>query len=167
MDPVIDLMPKTWGILIINEDGTTKYKRRPLRLKGDEGIKDSVARGFFASFVRAIQKRQPAQAELWKEYQRGYEEGENSAVNSRDYHAREVEENYEKIRGYNDLMGYFYSCPDTEAVIEAFKRFMKLNPDTLEWHIDSAIRSLNNLKEKIPSIKEAQKCIDDTKMNQA
>ena len=35
VEPVLDIIPKKWGILIVNDDGTTRYKRRPLALKDE------------------------------------------------------------------------------------------------------------------------------------
>ena len=53
-DPLMDIIPKKWGILIINEDGSTRYKRKPLALE-DQHTNRPVPRGFLAEITRSIQ----------------------------------------------------------------------------------------------------------------
>ena len=71
-----DAIPKKWGVLIVNDDGTTHYRRKPLALE-DKAEKD-VPRGFLASLVRNVQDHQPAQKAISDAFWRGRSEGEES-----------------------------------------------------------------------------------------
>ena len=76
VDPVYGTIPKKWGILVVDDDGTTRYRRKPLALE-DKAEKD-VPRGFFASFVRNVQDHQPTQKAISDAFWEGRAEGEES-----------------------------------------------------------------------------------------
>lgn len=155
VDPLMGMIPETWGILIVNDDGSTRYKRRPVDLHGDETNRD-ITRGFFASFVRASQRLQPAQEELKAAYNEGYNKAKKEEEWQRKNYYDSVAQNVEKVKAYDEMMNYFWSTPDPQAAIEAFKGFSKLNIENLTWRINSAIKDLNEIKSAIPSIKEKQ-----------
>lgn len=150
VEPLIDVIPKKWGIMIISEDGKTRYKRRPLALE-DKKADKAVPRGFFASVTRAIQQRQPSSQELRAAYERGAKEAEER-FESRRKHARErVDREAEKLEAYDKLMVRFHIYGgDIDKIMDEFEAFRNMNIDWVKSSIDATIRHLANLSEKLP-----------------
>lgn len=147
VDPLMDIIPKKWGILIVNEDGTTRFKRKPLALEDRKADKD-VPRGFLAAIVRALQARQPYMQELEKEYERGFEAGKKQTKATREYRIRCVDEKYDKINKYEELMLRLnvHSEERFEEVLDAFDKFGSLRIDYLNVEITELLRHLNKIK---------------------
>lgn len=147
VEPLEDIIPKQWGILIVNEDGTTRYKRKPLALQDE--VKKTVPRGFFASMTRAIQQRQPAEEEIREAYDRGFDEGKEHEKSHRDYMKRRVEENASKLDDYEKLRSRFQLWRDDniDEVLDEFEAFRALD---LVW----TIKSISNTIEKLDKLKE-------------
>ena len=152
VDPVLDVIPKNWGILIIDEDGSNRYKRRPLALH-DRDFSGKVSRGFMASLIRNIQSRQPSDLELQKKYDEGYEKGQSDIKRSWDYHRSQVEEKYDRLREYDDLryrLGLWGN--NYEETLNEFESFKKCNLTFLSKQLSTIAESLN----------DASKLIDDS-----
>ena len=149
VNPLIDIIPKKWGILIINEDGTTRYKRKPLALF-DERLPDrKISRGFVASITRAIQGRNPAERELEARYKAGIEEGRKRAEERRSYLERKVQDSADKLDAYEKLERRFNLWRDSEdldKVLDDFEAFRKLDPHWTMGQIDIAIKNLEKIK---------------------
>ncbi|MBQ6164759.1 MAG: hypothetical protein IJK23_09830 [Clostridia bacterium] len=149
-DPLLDIIPKKWGILIVNEDGTTRFKRRPLALE-DRKADKAVPRGFFASIVRAVQSRQPAEQELRKEYERGKSEGKAEAERHQAYTSNRVQREAAKLDAYDKLCSRFslYRDDKIDEVMDEFEAFRKLNIDWLRSDITGTINRLTNLRDML------------------
>ena len=149
VDPVIDLIPPKWGILIINEDGTTRYKRKPLAL--EDRVEKTVPRGFMAGLTRSILAMQPAEIELREKYEEGIKEGRERAERDRDYLSRRIEKEGEKLKHYDALVGRFKLWGDSPGEIEeamkAFETFRSKDPDWINTHINKTIGDLKKLQE--------------------
>ena len=146
VEPLMEIIPKKWGILIINEDGTTRYKRRPLALEDRKCDKD-VPRGFLASITRAIQGLQPSTQELQKEYERGVNDGKEIAKRNRDYMAERVKKDAAKIEAYDTLRLRFriWNDNDIDKIMNEFEAFRELNPDMLRSRVEGTIDHLGKL----------------------
>ena len=142
VEPLEDIIPKTWGILIVNDDGTTRYKRKPLAL--EDNVKETVPRGFFASVVRQVQRRQPSKAELDAQYHRGFDEGARREKDNRDYAARRLDDNIEKLKDYEKLESRLrlWGGQNIDKVLDEFEAFRQLD---LEWSITEIGRVMNTL----------------------
>lgn len=149
-DPLMDIIPKKWGILIVNEDGTTRFKRKPLALE-DRKADKAVPRGFLASITRAIQSREPAEQELRKEYERGKAEGKSEAERHRGYMADRVQREAAKLEAYDKLCARFslYRDDNVEQVMDEFEAFRKLNIDWLRSDINGTINRLTKLRDTL------------------
>ena len=149
-DPLMDIIPKKWGILIVNEDGTTRFKRKPLALE-DRKADKAVPRGFLASITRAIQSREPAEQELRKEYERGKAEGKSEAERHRGYMADRVQREAAKLEAYDKLTARFslYRDDEVEQVMDEFEAFRKLNIDWLRSDITGTINRLTKLRDTL------------------
>lgn len=155
VDPLLDIIPKKWGILIVNEDGTMRFKRRPLALE-DRKADKAVPRGFLASIVRAIQARQPADQELRKEYERGKQEGKDEAERHRGYMADRIQREAAKLDAYDKLCSRFslYRDDNIDEVMDEFESFRKLRTDWLCDRLSVTIKELVNLRDSLGGIKE-------------
>lgn len=155
VDPLLDIIPKKWGILIVNEDGTTRFKRRPLALE-DRKADKAVPRGFFASIVRAVQSRQPADQELRKEYERGKTEGKAEAERHQAYMRDRVQREAAKLEAYDKLTARFslYQDDEVEKVMDEFEAFRKLRTDWFCDRLSVTIKELVNLRDSLGGIKE-------------
>lgn len=149
-DPLMDIIPKKWGILIVNEDGTTRFKRKPLALE-DRKADKAVPRGFLASITRAIQSREPAEQELRKEYERGKAEGKSEAERHRGYMADRIQREAAKLEAYDKLCTRFslYRDDEVEKVMDEFEAFRKLNIDWLRSDITGTINRLAKLRDTL------------------
>ena len=149
VNPLIDIVPKKWGILIINEDGTTRYKRKPLALFDDKMPDRKISRGFVASITRAIQGRQPAAEELSERYEAGIKEGLKRAESRRSFMEREIQYKAKKIEEYEKLESRFNLWRDKEdlnTVLDEFEKFRKMDPFWLKNQIDVTIKRLEDIK---------------------
>lgn len=152
INPMYDVIPKNWGVLIINEDGTAKYKRKPLPLH-DETITGNrkIDRGFIASFVRSIQGYAPSAEKLRAEYDRGFKEGvarERLMFNHRE---REINRKAEKLERYELLESRcrLWNKEDINKAFDEFEAFRKLEIDDVNFRIDMVMKELTALKEKL------------------
>lgn len=148
-EPLIDIIPKKWGILTVYENGSTRYKRRPLALE-DRASDKPVPRGFFASITRAIQSRQPSAQELLAQYERGLKEGRESVERECCHMKERVEKNAERLKEYNEL-----TCRlrlyggDMEEALAEFEAFRKLNLEWTKRNIDSIVKQLSSLRDSL------------------
>ena len=149
VEPLMDIIPKRWGILVINEDGGTRYKRKPLALK-DQKADRAVPRGFLASIVRSIQGLQPSAQELQEEYERGLQEGKAQAERRRDYMSDRVKREAAKLEAYDKLQTRFLIWGDNiDEVLDEFEAFRKLDLDKLRGWIKITINELTSLSKKL------------------
>lgn len=156
-EPLMDIIPKKWGILIVNENGTTRYKRRPLALKDEKPDDRAVPRGFLASVVRKIQERQPAEEELQKQYDKGYETGKNDEIRNQAWLSNRVQSEAKKLEAYDKLMLRLRIWGDNiDDALDEFEAFRNLDIDWLRRSLTAAIRQLTDLNAKLGE-KEADK----------
>ena len=156
-EPLMDVIPKKWGILIINEDGTTRYKRKPLALE-DRKADKAVPRGFFASITRAIQSRQPSDQEIQQAYERGLAEGAEKAERHRGYMADRVAKEAAKLEAYDKLALRLRLWGDNvDEVMDEFEAFRKLDTDWVVASIAATIKKLEGLHGLLSGKKETTK----------
>ena len=147
VEPLEDIIPKQWGILIVNEDGTTRYKRKPLALQDE--VKKTVPRGFFASMTRAIQRKQPAEQEIWEAYNRGKEDQKEASQRDFSYKKRMIEEKAKELEDYGKLRSRFQLWRD-DGIDEALDEFEAFRALDLVW----TIKAISNTIEKLDKLKE-------------
>ncbi len=149
-DPLMDILPKKWGIMVVHDDGTTRIKRRPLALE-DRKADKAVPRGFLASITRAIQQRQPADIELRKAYERGKQEGKDGEKRRYDYMRDRVQRDAAKLEAYDKLTSRFalYQDDEIDKVMDEFEAFRKLDLCWLRSCINGTIEHLRNLLVKL------------------
>lgn len=144
-EPLMEIIPKKWGILIVNEDGTTRYKRKPLALEDKKADKD-IPRGFFASITRAIQSRQPSDQELRSEYERGLKDGKEQAERHRGYMADRVAKEVAKLEAYDKMSSRFRIYGDNvDEIMDEFEAFRKLDVNWTKASITNTIKRLEEL----------------------
>ena len=149
VNPMVDIIPKKWGILIINEDGTTRYKRKPLALFDDRLRDRKISRGFVASITRAIQGRNPADQELEARYKAGVEDGKKQAEEHRGYLERKVMDSADKLDAYEKLERRFMlwcGHDNLDKILDDFEAFRKLDPYWVRQQIDTTIKRLEDVK---------------------
>lgn len=148
--PVYDIIPKKWGILIVNNDLSTRYKRKPLALNDDNKDR-KISRGFMASFVRAILGREVSAQELQAEYERGVKEGKERAERTTAYMTERVKREIGKIEAYDNLISRFRLWKDDniEEIMDEFEKFRKLDTEWIKENINMTVKKLNELKEKL------------------
>lgn len=150
-EPLMDIIPKKWGILIINEDGTTRYKRKPLALE-DRKADRSIPRGFLASITRAIQSQQPSTQELNDAYERGLKEGKERAEQRRGYMADRVAKEAAKLEAYDRLsLRFSLWGGNVDEIMDEFEAFRKLNIDWVKSNISGTIQRLEQLNAMLSS----------------
>ena len=155
VEPLMDIIPKRWGILIVNEDGSTRQKRKPLALE-DRAADKNVPRGFFASVVRAIQQRQPSTEELNKEYERGIQEGKERRDRQIAYMTERVEKEAAKIEAYDNMRFRFHAWGESmEAALDEFEAFRKLDPAYMKETLKIAIEQLAAVRDLLEGKREA------------
>ena len=146
VDPLMDIIPKKWGILIVNEDGSTRQKRKALALE-DRKADRAVPRGFLASIVRSIQQRQPSAEELKKEYERGYKEGEENRNRHIAYMSSRVEKEAAKLEEYDRLQLRFNLWGEKmEETLDEFEAFRKIDPTYIKHTLKHAIEQLTAMQ---------------------
>lgn len=149
VDPLMDIIPKNWGLLIVNEDGSTRIKRKPLAL-ADRKADRAVPRGFLASIVRSLQQHQPSTEELEREYQRGREEGKEEAERHRRYMDLRVQEKADKIEKYESFENRFLLWgEDVEKVLDEFAIFRAMENGIMKNAISNAIERLTVVQEML------------------
>lgn len=154
VEPLIDVIPKKWGILIINEDGSTRYKRKPLALE-DRKADRAIPRGFFASVTRAIQQYQPSEQELRAEYERGAKEAAEKIKSRSEYMRDRVAKEADKLEQYDRLVTRFRLYGgNIDIFMDEFEAFRKLDIDWVKSSIDVTIKKLADLKGLLDKPKE-------------
>lgn len=148
-EPLMDVIPKNWGLLIVNEDGVAKYKRKPLAL--EDTTDKTITRGFLASLTRAILQHQPSAEELQAEYDRGKKDGKEGAERHRDYMKRRVDENIDKLEKYDKLENRLrlWADDDIDKVLDEFETFRALKIDYLVGDLTRTIDKLTELREQL------------------
>lgn len=145
-DPLMDIIPKRWGILIVKEDGSTRYKRKPLALE-ERTATGNVPRGFLASIVRSVQSRQPSEQELRKEYERGLNDGKAEEKRHLDYVSKRVQHEGKRLEEYDKLRVKLQLWSgDVEDALNQFEAFRNLETEDLLMKIGWAITGLKELE---------------------
>lgn len=144
-EPLMDVIPKKWGILIVNEDGSTRYKRRPLALE-DQKADRAVPRGFLASITRAIQGLQPSAMEIRNAYEQGLKDGEEKANRHHGYMADRVAKEAAKLEAYDKIACRLRLWGDNvDELLDEFEAFRKLDTDWVKTNIEGTIKRLERL----------------------
>lgn len=157
VNPLIDVIPKKWGVLIVNEDGTTRYKKKPLALH-DEAQKVPISRGFLASLVRSIQYHRPYDKELKEKYDEGFEKGKEIG-NQQFSHMREtVRRNAQKIEDYDNIIYELrlYNT-DIKTAIEELKAFRRLRLSEVNELVDALKNKLDGITSMLSSVNDENK----------
>lgn len=155
VEPLLEIIPKNWGILIVNEDGSTRFQRKPLALE-DKKADKAVPRAFLASITRAIQGRQPSTQELLGEYERGLKDGKEEADRHRAYLSDRVAKEADKLEAYDKLCSRFLLWGDNiDKIMDEFEAFRKLDIDWLTASISTTIKNLEGLNDKLKGGKSA------------
>lgn len=153
VDPVFDVIPKKWGILIVNEDGTTRYRRKPLALEDKKADRD-VPRGFLASITRAIQSHQPSAEELQQEYERGRQETKERLEREWERRNVRVAQEAEKLKAYDELSMRFRLYGDDAAkAMDEFEAFRKLDVSWVQSSIETTINHLKRVEKALSGVK--------------
>lgn len=153
--PVYHVIPKKWGILIVNDDGTTRYRRKPLAL--EDKIEKDVPRGFLASLVRNVQDHQPAQKAISDAFWRGRAEGEESQKRICEDLRKRARDVSEDIRRYEKMFDNLAPCGNVDKTIAEFNTFRNMNLEMTEMAVDRAIKELRGVKKAVLKIKEEDK----------
>lgn len=150
VNPLIDIIPKKWGVLIVNEDGSTRYKRKPLALH-DEKV--PITKGFLASLVRSILSNSPYDAELRKQYDEGFKKGKESVENKNKYYQETIKKNADKIDKYDNLMYELrlYNT-DVNKALEDFKAFRRLRLDYVTETIENLKSNLDRVTDVLSAV---------------
>jgi len=145
-EPLMDIIPKKWGIMIIGENGSTRYKRKPLALEDAKADRD-VPRGFLASITRSIQCFQPSEIELRNVYNKGFKEGKESEQRHMDYTREKLKRDAAKLEAYDRLEMRLRSWgTDPNEILDGMESFRKLNLDWLLQKVETCIEDLGKLK---------------------
>lgn len=149
-DPLMDIIPKNWGILIVEEDGVTRLKRKPLALQ-DKKADRPIPRAFFASVTRSIQGLQPSAQELQSEYERGLKEGREQEKRHRGYMEDRVAREAANLEAYDKLCSRFeiWRGDDIDKILDAFEAFRKLRTEWVVADIEGTIKRLDGLKKML------------------
>ena len=157
VDSLMEVIPLKWGILVVNEDGSTRYKRKPLALE-DRKADKAVPRGFLASVVRAIQGRQPAAEELQNEYEKGLKKGEEIANNRHGYLIDRVKRDADKLEEYDKLCSRFNLWGEkVDENLDEFEAFRKMDLQKLYSYINLVTGKLDDIKTFIETIQKEAK----------
>ena len=154
-EPLMDIIPKKWGILIVNEDGSTRYKRKALALE-DRKADAPVPRAFLASITRAIQSMQPSEQELRAEYERGRKDEKESEERHTSYLKEKVLNEADKIEKYNNLLNrlHIWRSDNIEEAINEFEAFRNLGLKWIFERIDATINDLTKLSAYLKGSKQ-------------
>lgn len=144
----MNVIPPKWGVLQVNEDGTTRYRRRPIALHDDKP--QDVPRGFFASITRAIQGREPATAELEAEYKRGIRDEQNRQAREKKTMLDRLEREADKIKKYDELTYRLGLWGDEQE--SAIYRFEQIQSLGLAWLIPSLKRNIQSMQEIVSKL---------------
>ena len=152
VEPLLDVIPKKWGIIIVYENGTSRYKRRPLALE-DKKTDRALPRGFVAGIIRKVMDHRASEGELLKEYERGRAAEKEES----EYMLRRVKEQSDKIDAYDELMFRFgtWSCESIEEAMAEFEAFRKVRLKYAIEDISDCIKSLQKIKSYIEGEKNA------------
>lgn len=140
----LSLLPPKWGLLLVSDDGTAYYKRKPLALH--DSVNRTVSRGFFAGYVRAIQQYSPSANELAAEYDRGVKDGIAQEKRHMRYMQERLSKDAERLEEFDRLKMRFKLWGDNcEEKLDEFERFRIANPDWAVRSIKSSISALEGL----------------------
>ena len=145
----LSLIPDKWGVLAFSDDGSFKILRKALALH-DTANDRSVPRGFLASVVRAIQKREPAAEALREEYERGKEEMRQELLYGST--GDEVETKL-KLGEYERLQKRFY-CYSPGELEDLFDKVERFRLSSVEYLPDELLRMSRDLKRTANVVKK-------------
>lgn len=141
------VIPPKWGVMQINENGTTRYIRKPIALHDNKPR--AVPRGFLASIVRSIQGREPATKELQAQYDLGRKDEREAQERHFDYQRSRVLKQAEDLKLYEDLKMRLHLWGDQEEALDKFQRFQELG---LDWLIPSLKRNIQSMQELVSKL---------------
>ena len=141
------VIPPKWGVMQVNEDGTTRYVRKPIALRDD--VQPDVPRGFLASIVRAIQGRDPSTNELRAQYELGRKEEREYQERYYNYQKQKLRERAADLDKYEELKMRLHLWGDQDEALEKFERFQNLG---LNWLIPSLKRNIETMQELVSKL---------------
>lgn len=148
----MNVIPPKWGVLQVYENGTTRYRRRPIALHDDKP--QDVPRGFLASITRAIQRREPATAELEAEYKRGIMDEQDRQAREKKIMRDRLEFEADKIKKYDELTQRLGLWGDDQD--SAIYRFEQIQSLGLAWLIPSLKRNIETMQEIVSKLEKVE-----------
>lgn len=150
-----EVIPKKWGIYVLNEDGTMRARRKPLALHDE--IKNTVSRGFSTSLVRAMSGRSLTNQYIEKIKADAREEGalrERGRIDA----TGEIERLETKLKRYELFSKHFgYIGSDEETIIRTAKIYKAITGwggivgknelEHAKTYISNAIEQLEKLEQ--------------------
>lgn len=148
----LSIIPPKWGVMAFEQDGHRKILRRPLALHDTTNDRD-VPRGFLASIVRAIQRREPAQKAIWDAYQSGRDDAKRGLEERLSYAEKVTLERAEKISEYEKLQNRFRTWGDNlNEKLDEFERFRSMPIERAMSLIKRAIITLEQINTTLGGI---------------
>ena len=145
IDGMMKVIPPKWGILQVNEDGSTRYVRRPLAQS--DNINKTLPRGFVASSIRAVLERQPSTMDLQEEYNRGKKDAEEYYERQREYQSDYVRKQYDRLKTLDEIEMRFNLWGDDINALNEFEEFRKIDPTFIKRDLQDAQKALMKIEE--------------------
>ena len=144
LDGMMQVIPPKWGIIQVNEDGSTRYIRKPLAQ--DDRIEKAIPRGFVASSIRAVLAVQPSTKELQEEYERGRKDMEGYYKSQKSYQRDYVREQYERLKTLDEIERRFRLWGDDIKALDEFEAFQKLDISMIKRELHRACEGLAKIE---------------------
>ena len=145
LDGMMKVIPPKWGILQVNEDGSTRYIRKPIAL--DDDISKTIPRGFVASSIRAVIAKQPSTIELQEEYNRGRKEAKEDYERQAEYQRDYVRKQYDRLKTLDEIERRFRLWGDDIDALDEFEAFRKFDPAFVKRAMESAKKAIIKVEE--------------------
>lgn len=149
---MMNVIPPKWGILQVNEDGSTKYIRRPLAQ--NDNINKTLPRGFVASSIRAVVAQQPSTIELQEAYNQGRKDAEEGYKRQVEYQHDYVRKQYDRLQTLDEIEMRFNLWGDDVNALKEFEAFRKNNPTFIKRDIETAKKALTKIEDYFKVIEE-------------
>ena len=130
---------------IVNEDGSTRYIRKPIAL--DDDISKTIPRGFVASSIRAVIAKQPSTIELQEEYNRGRKEAKEDYERQAEYQRDYVRKQYDRLKTLDEIERRFRLWGDDIDALDEFEAFRKFDPAFVKRAMESAKKAIIKVEE--------------------
>lgn len=152
---LLDALPKKWGVLALQQDGTLKSRRNALALH--DSTPDTIRRSFAASFMRKAGTWSAGDEDLDRARNEGFKEGKEYAQREAE---RTIGVELEKVKGYDRLLeavvdaprnDYYFSDYELDMAIEKVRRLRVVetsDPQPLLWRLKNLKTDLDAFLER-------------------